>query len=229
MIRRIAFSAQRQSSGVSSAFWPTLFFAAYAIVLLLTPGCGTGATRANPIGQSVDRVESATYGTSKFVRVDAQGGSLNIDTNLPTYASRLGLRAEYVRGPAGDIVDVYLVPEVDSAGGGASHEMTVPLGKNQYAALRSATVFKIRAETYTAKPDGEVAITGLEIGSDAASANVSVAEVVQALAPTWAAWSADDRARFETLAKSLADVGTAWGRAAIDAVAILKRGAMPVP
>lgn len=195
---------------------------------LILGGCGPGATRANPIEQDAASVSSSTYGTSKFVRVGKEG-SLNIDTNLPTYASRLGLRAEYVRNAAGEEIDVYLVPEVDSAGGGASHEMTVPLGKNQYAALRSATVLTIKAKKYRAEPDGTVLIDELEIGSDAAAANVSVAAVVKELGPTWAKWSDDDRQRFEVMVSELAKLGSAWGQAALEAVRVLKGAALPIP
>lgn len=200
--------------------------AALLLAALVMPmgmgGCGAGATRANPIEQTEGSVHSATYATSKFVRVDKGGGTLNIDTNLPTYASRLGLRSEYVRDAAGNVVDVWFVPEVDSAGGGASHEMTVPLGKNQYATLRSASVFTIKADTYEAKADGTVKMTNLAIGSDAAAANVSVAAVVQALGPTWQKWSDDDRQRFETMVSELAKLGSAWGQAALEAVKVLK-------
>lgn len=207
----------------------SMFIALAALCLSILSACGPGATRANPIDQTATSVTSATYGTSKFVRVDAAGGSLNIDTNLPTYASKLGLRAEYVRGDDGKVVDVYLVPDVDSAGGGASHEMTVPLGKNQYAALRSATVLTIKADTYESSPDGTVKISKLEIGSDAAAANVSVAEVVQSLSSTWQKWSDDDRQRFETMVTELSKLGSAWGQAALEAVKVLKGVVSPIP
>lgn len=181
-----------------------------ALLGLVTPiltGCGSGAVRANPLDQTAKTVSSSTYGTSKFTRVEDQG-SLNIDTNLPTYASLLDFKTVEVAGPDGKPVRVIL-PRVDSAGGGASHEMLLPLGKNQYSAIRSATVFGVRAAEYRSTPDGDITIKGLEISSDAASANRSVADVAQALAPTWAAWSADDRARFEAQVKAWRDVGVA--------------------
>ena len=189
-----------------------------SILCLFVAGCSVPPT--NPVEQTPTSVKSATVANSKLVKVE-DGRTLNIDTVLPTFSSALGLEAVEIKHQDGS-VESLLAPRVDAVGGGASYEMTVPLGKNQYATFRTATVLGVKAIKYVALPDGTVQIDGLEITSDAAKANESVAVIYEKLAPIWIKWSEDKRAMFETLVNRLADLGVSWGQAAVEAIKLLR-------
>jgi hypothetical protein len=90
-------------------------------------GCA-GLTDTNPVRQTADNIQTATMGTQKLTRVGQEQGSLNIDGSLPTYSSLLDFVSREV-GVDGDGRPVYKAfPRVDSTGGGASHEMVMPIG-----------------------------------------------------------------------------------------------------
>lgn len=200
----------------------TLCIAGLLLATILVPACAV--PKINPVDQTASTVSTGTYGNSKLTKVEddnANQRTLNIDTVLPTFSSVLGLQSVKVTNADGK--DEYvLAPRVDAVGGGASYEMTVPLGKNQYATFRTATVLGVKAQHYTASPDGTVVIDGLEITSDAAKANESVAAIYEKLAPIWMKWSDNQRAEFETLVNRLTELGVSWGNAAVEAIKLLR-------
>lgn len=201
-------------------------FASVALSILFAGlalgGCAS-PPRVNPVEQTADSISTATMGTSKLTKVYRDDGklTLNVDTSLPTYASLLDFTTAKVTGTDGKPVEVIL-PRLDSTGGGASHEMLFPLGHNRFAGLRSSTVMSVEADKYESRPDGSIVIDGLRVGSNAAESNRSVAEAAKALAPTWAAWSADQRASYETYVKEQAALGRAGFEALAKAIDLLK-------
>jgi hypothetical protein len=186
-------------------------------------GCA-GLTDTNPVRQTADNIQTATMGTQKLTRVGQEQGSLNIDGSLPTYSSLLDFVSREV-GVDGDGRPVYKAfPRVDSTGGGASHEMVMPIGPGNFAAMRSATVLSIRMDKATIGPDGTWQIEGLAVNSDAATANKSVADVAAALAPTWATWSADKRAAVLEVVKAWRDLGVKGMDVLAGALDLLNKG-----
>lgn len=194
----------------------------FLVTVLSAVGCSS-APRVNAVDQTADSISTATMSTSKLTKVyRAEGDStLNVDTNLPTFSSLLDFTTAQVTGADGKPVSVIL-PRLDSTGGGASHEMLFPLGSNRFAGLRSSTVMSVEANKYESRPDGTIIIDGLRVGSNAAESNRSVAEAAKALAPTWAAWSADQRASYETYVKEQASLGRAGFDALAKAIDLLK-------
>ena len=184
----------------------SLAFSMFAILGACAP------PKHQPLDQDQARVRREGHGINILSRVGPDG-TLLVDGALPTFSSLLTFDARTIGTDAEGKPIVKALPRVDSVGGGASHEMVIPISE-QWAALRSATVFKVTVDEFVRDADGTTTLKGLTIGSDSAEANRSVADVAKALEPTWRAWSEDQRAQYVEFIQT----GRALGLAGFDTV-----------
>ncbi len=214
---------------VSALFILAASFASFTLV----GGCVSPPPRENEVSQDDGKVFTSTKAPNKVVT--AIGGdeitngevtktgkrTVTVDGVGPNFSSRLSAQPVVITNADGTKATV-MVPFVDSVGNGASHEGAFATN-GQWAGLRTSTVFSVKAQNFEVKPDGTVTVTGLEIGSDAAKANESVAVVVAAMTPAWSAWSADQRAAYEKYATEQAGLGKEGFKAITAAIDLLKK------